>query len=533
MQRRDFLAFLGRTSVSLSAVSVFPWMTACQHSDVSGGKFHLKSLSPSLADGFLTSPSLKHSLVISHTQVINEKGETFGCSNDYIAYLPKNDSNPNDGFLWVNHEYPQELFVSGKFRKDRKNLKDVRKEQRSVGGSLLSYSKDPKSGEWKIDYKSKVNRRYDALTKIPFSGGHKINGKRIATGTMANCAGGVTPWNTFLSCEENYQDFYGEYEFEGDKKVFKAADRYGWRVYTKADPEHYGWVVEIDPVTGRAQKHVSMGRFAHEGATLTTTKDGRPVAYMGDDKADECVYKFIGSKKGSLAKGTLYVALAERGEWVPLTLENPVLKKRFKTETELLTRAREAAHLVGGTKLARPEGIAIDPLTGSVIVSLTNNKKKGNYHGSLYKIEETGNDPDSKTFKADHWIVGGESSGFSCPDNIAFDRNGNLWVTTDISDRSLNRGIYKSFKNNGLFVVPAGGESKRAIQVASAPVEAELTGPCFLPDGTLLISVQHPGNGTKSLDKLTSHWPHGGNSIPRSSVVAIQPVRSSNSEIIQ
>ena len=68
-----------------------------------------------------------------------------------------------------------------------------------------------------------------------------------------------------------------------------------------------------------------------------------------------------------------------------------------------------------------------------------------------------------------------------------------------------------------------GKQKGKAIQVASAPVDAELTGPWFSPDcKTLFLSVQHPGSKSKSLDQLTSNWPDGGNSVPKSSVICLK-----------
>jgi secreted PhoX family phosphatase len=96
-------------------------------------------------------------------------------------------------------------------------------------------------------------------------------------------------------------------------------------------------------------------------------------------------------------------------------------------------------------------------------------------------------------------------------------------VVTDISSDSLNSGIYKTFKNNGAFVMPSEVSSASGgdvCQFASDPVESELTGPYFTPDGkTLFLSVQHPGEESESKDEPTSTWPDGD--IPRPAVVAI------------
>ena len=82
---------------------------------------------------------------------------------------------------------------------------------------------------------------------------------------------------------------------------------------------------------------------------------------------------------------------------------------------------------------------------------------------------------------------------------------------------------YMSFGNNSLYVIPrSGSQAGEVIRVASAPTDAELTGPWFSPDGsTLFLSVQHPGERTKDLRKLTSKWPFDKDGIPKSSVVTI------------
>ena len=113
------------------------------------------------------------------------------------------------------------------------------------------------------------NRRITAKTPIKLNWDYKIKGKSIVMGTLANCSGGITPWQTFLTCEENYDGFYGEtlYDANGEPQ-HKESYYYGWENYYDNPPEHYGWVVEVDPKTGNAQKHIALGRFAHECCTL-------------------------------------------------------------------------------------------------------------------------------------------------------------------------------------------------------------------------------------------------------------------------
>jgi len=106
---------------------------------------------------------------------------------------------------------------------------------------------------------------------------------------------------------------------------------------------------------------------------------------------------------------------------------------------------------------------------------------------------------------------------------MVFDKAGNLWFTSDMSGSLMHQEPYTDFKNNGLFLVPRSGpKAGQVLQVASAPRDAEITGPTFTPDGkTLFLSVQHPGEYSSNLEDLTSHWPDGGTAIPRSAVVAV------------
>ena len=219
----------------------------------------------------------------------------------------------------------------------------------------------------------------------------------------------------------------------------------------------------------------------------------------------------------------LYVAHLESGRWLALDINNPQLKSVFKDQLDILIHAREAAKILGATPLDRPEDIEIDPLTGDILIALTNNKTAGRPFGKILKIREMNNDPSSLQFDHEVYLSGGTDSKFACPDNMAFDKVGNLWITTDISGWSMNKAEYKEFKNNGLFVVLRNGpQAGIPIQVASAPRDAEFTGPVFSPDHkTLFLSVQHPGELTQNLSNPTSHWPHGGKSLPLSSVITL------------
>ncbi|MFZ4714272.1 MAG: PhoX family protein [Bacteriovoracaceae bacterium] len=522
VNRRAFLEFMGRGAALTGLATLSSCALPAKISEKTKNKQMTEDLTgPSNSDDFLTVAGIGWYPLISWGQIINLKKDKFGFNNDFIAYTPINGSN--EGVLWVNHEYPNPIFLHGEKDPFKKSRDQVLTEKANVGGSLIHVKMGTGDNkQYEIVKNSPYNRRIDATTHIPFDHPGKLLKHDFAVGTLANCAGGVTPWGTILTCEENYDDYYGEWDFKNNKKT---ASSLGWDRYFDYSPLHYGWVVEVEPLTGKAIKRISLGRFAHECATVSKSADGKIVVYMGDDHNDEHIYKFISDNNNSLEKGTLYVANLEKGEWLPLKYENSeLLKKNFEGQIEVLIRAREASKLLGATPLDRPEDVEIDPITKNIFISLTDNKPKGNYFGSILKIEEVGGDHGSLRFKSSVFLAGGPETGFACPDNLCFDKKGNLWMTTDISGPEMNQGKYESFKNNGLFFIPMSGvNAGKALQVASAPTDAELTGPCFSPDGkTLFLSVQHPGETSPDIFHVTSRWPsYSEGGIPKPTVICL------------
>ncbi len=499
IDRRQFLKFLGAASLILPA--------GCSNFKINNNPF------PSLKDDLILADGLSYEILIRTGDKINSK-EYFGSNPDFIGLIPMDQKS---ALLWVNHEYINPLFDSGLER----TKENILKERLAVGGSILHLKKI--NEKWKIDTSSHFNRRINAETPFPFSSNEKIAGSNKAIGTLANCSGGVTPWGHILTCEENYDDFFGDLDFKSKK--YLPSNKYGWEKLFPFPPEHYGWVVEINPKTGKGKKLVALGRFCHECATVTQALDGRCVVYSGDDRNDEHLYKFISNKPGSLDEGKLFAADLDKGVWISLDFnEQKILQENFKNQLDVLINARNAAKMLGATELGRPEDIEIDPRTGNIFISLTNNFPKGDYLGSILKIVENNQDPLSLKFSSSTFLTGGEKTGFAAPDNLTFDNLGNLWMATDMTGDLIGKGPYKKFGNNGLFKIPLNGpKAGTIIQMASAPVEAEFTGPCFSPDyKTLFLSVQHPGEKSKSLNKLTSHWPNGGSEIPTSAVITIK-----------
>ncbi|WP_373229434.1 PhoX family phosphatase [Cohnella sp.] len=547
MDRRTFLSYLGTGAAALAAASTGLGVLEGKASAQSPAADHLfgfktnkvsgffEPIAPSKEDLLILPKGFKYDVVAAFDDVINQAGEKFGQGADYNAYFPINGSNTR-GLLVTNHEYTN-IFSLGPITDGKMTPEQIQKDLYYQGMSVIEVFQD-KDGVWKMDTSSKYARRINGFSKFFVTGPAKASAAlEIATvieGTWANCSGGVTLWNTVLSCEENFAD---------------TAEM------TKRNVNHYGWVVEIDPFDGSyLRKHTALGRFNHENTAMGLTKDGRVVVYMGDDKKDACIYKFISKGKFDAAKGrsnsalledgTLYVANLKSGAWIAVTYDavnkalsktsfktpagvkgtREELQKMFQNQADVVTNCHQAALILGGMPTDRPEDIEISPFDNTVFICHTNNDAHGNIHGHLTRIFETDNDLGALSFDFEIFAAGGRQSGFSSPDNLAFDSNGSLWVVTDISTSSHNKGVYKSFMNNGLFVIPTSGPSQGvALQFASGPTDSELTGPYFTPDErTLFLSVQHPGEMTTDLSNPTGLWPHRkGDKIARCGVVAI------------
>ncbi|MBG9655886.1 MAG: PhoX family protein [Bacillota bacterium] len=538
LNRRKFLTYVGTGVGALTVASTglgamvpkaeAKGVEAASHlfgfqKKISGLNF--KPIDPTDKDDLVLPRGYKYDVVAAYGDVINKKGDTFGFNNDFTLYFPIDKDKR--GLLWVNHEYSSDLFVHGARPANGKyTAAQIQKMLYNQGGSIIEVYRD-KEGTWKMDTDSKYARRITGLTPFqltgPAKGSKAVGGATNVQGTFANCSGGMTLWGTVLSAEENFES------------TSKDAG---------LNETHYGWIVEIDPFDPnfKSRKHTALGRFNHENAAVGLTNDNRVVVYMGDDKKDACVYKFISKNKyvksrgkanaDLLEEGTLYVANMGSGKWVPLTIENVQkavkgnadLLKKFQTQADVAVHCHEAALLVGGTPTDRPEDVEISPFDKTVFIAHTNNDKHGNFHGHITRFIEEGDDLGALTFDFEIFAAGGKQSGFSAPDNLTFDSLGNLWTVTDMSSSKLNTGIYTHFANNGMFVIPTIGKNTgEAFQFASAPVEAELTGPSFTPnETTLFLSIQHPGEETEDLNNLTSKWPHRkGDTMPRPGVVAI------------
>ncbi len=213
------------------------------------------------------------------------------------------------------------------------------------------------------------------------------------------------------------------------------------------------------------------------------------------------------------------------------------------TAEEVFVFTRLAGDKAGATKMDRPEDIEPSPRTGKVYVALTNNTNRGksgyaaadepnprnaNKHGHVLELTERRNRADATTFGWSLFLVAGDPedpstyfAGFpkdrvspiSCPDNVAFDPHGNLWISTDGNQLG---------SHDGLFGVAVQGDRRGELkQFLTVPTGAETCGP-LVQDRRVLVAVQHPGEvDGATVDRPASTWPDGPGRIVRPAVVAV------------
>lgn len=510
-------------------------------------------LRPTTVDDIVLPTGYRYNVVTHYGHDLGD-GQTVGFNHDWTGFYPmdmlekgvdtrntyngflKSNLSSTDGLLVVNHEYVNPMFVSG-YTGGAKSADQVAKEKLAVGVSVVRVKRNA-DGTVNYVLDSQYNRSINATTPMLLTGpAAELDGGPNAIGTLGNCSGGATPWGTALSCEENFQDY-----------ATPAPTGNGWEPATYGK-RHYGYVVEIDPFdkASTPRKHTAMGRFRHENVAIRVGADGTVVAYMGDDRNDACVYKFVADRKLTdasdragnmtiLESGKLYVADFQNGRWLLLDYDAQArLRDAKKTDgtpaytsqAEVLASARDAALALSATPTDRPEDIEVNPIDGSVYIAFTNNTAHGNFHGQIVKVVETDDDVAATTFGWSVFAVGGPQSGFSSPDNLGFDAQGNLWMVTDVSSSRLTKGIYKFMGHNSMFFFrTTGADAGVAYLFASGPAEAELTGISWTPDGrTMFLSVQHPGEESKSMTELSSHWPLGGSAMPLPATIAIRGFR--------
>lgn len=504
------------------------------------------------------------------------QAQQFGYNCDYLDIIVT-DRKGTRALLVANHEYTNEGIM---FPPAMSAEEKIRTAWAAHGMSVVELRRKGAGERWTYERTGRLNRRITVDTVFgvdgPAAGSPLLRTAQDPTGTrvrgtLNNCAGGTTPWGTVLSGEENFNQYFFAAGLSAEEKRYGlgAQDSRQWRTVDERwdatknpnEPNRFGWIVEVDPEDPRSTpvKHTAMGRFKHEGATVIVNRDGRVVAYMGDDERFDYVYRFVsrdtyrpgGSKrdrahnKTLLAHGDLSVARFTgdgledgvsdgTGEWLPLTVDGESVVAGMTTE-QVLVYTRLAADKVQPTKMDRPEDVEPNYVNGYVYVACTNNTARtttdepnprtANKDGHVVEMMPTGGDHTASTFAWNLILICGDAasagtyfggytgpvSPISCPDNVAFDSVGNLWVSTDGQPSAIK-------KNDGLFKVPvAGPERGRVQQFLAVPTDAETCGPVVHDrDGSVFVAVQHPGEDG-SWEAQRSYFPDfvGAGGTPR------------------
>ncbi len=354
------------------------------------------------------------------------QAQCFGTNCDGMGVFRVSDDRI---VICINHELPEpgRMFAGWTAAgRERRTLEFVQQNpelvavmQSAVGLCVLEFERV--DGRWRFVADSPLNRRITANTPMemagpaahhPWLGGSETEVGRCL-GTFGNCAANETPWGTYLTAEENTNDFFGNgANAEWDPLLLRANDRFSfrrgpslfrWEVVDErfdhakhpSESMKFGWIVELDPMNPERpiRKRTALGKFRHEGAMTVLNSERRPVVYMGDDAGFEYFYKFVAdrsydpaSPEGTdtlLDTGTLYVARLNddgSGEWLPLVHgSRPELTESndFSSQADIVMRCREAADLVGATPLDRPEDVAVHPRNGRVYLACTQGAQRG------------------------------------------------------------------------------------------------------------------------------------------------------------
>ncbi len=302
--------------------------------------------------------------------------------------------------------------------------------------------------------------------------GQVVSSHLSLAGTELNCAGGPTPWGSWLSCEECFDDHL----------LQKTA-------HFPREQAH-GFVFEVDPLASSLQaprKLPALGKFVHEAAAIDP-RNG--AVYLTEDRRDGLVYRLLPSQPGDLAQGGRFQALAlsgsEQTDTANRDADSQLLRDHWysvhwidlpgqdSSNDDLRLRGRE----LGAARFVRGEGIWFDQ--GELFFSCT---EGGPAHlGQIfhYQSDSGSLNSQSPTGRLRLLVESSADSVLHHADNLCVSPTGSLIVCED-----RDSGC-------GLVLVTTAGDVWRFAQ--HRKTDSELAGACFSPDGkTLFVNIQKPG----------------------------------------
>ena len=356
-----------------------------------------------------------------------EQEQQAGDNHDGINFFPFPGTDGNSrGILAMNHEYINAEYIHNVANFNKPEIAANTKKQLAAHGVSVIEVQRNAAGKWEYVKDSPYNRRITGYTPIAITGPAAGNallqtaadpaGTEVL-GTLNNCGAGQTPWGTYITCEENFNGYFGTETtpftpntLQSRYGISAAGFGYNWHKgdprfdlnVNPNEPNRFGWVVEIDPYApaSKPKKRTALGRFKHENAECVLSKMNKAVVYSGCDERNEYLYKFVStgtynaadktSGANLLDTGILYVARFDAGTvtgdnqgdgvWLPLVHGQNGLTAAngFTDQAEVLIKARQAADRVGATMMDRPEWVAANRTKqGEVFLACTNSSRRG------------------------------------------------------------------------------------------------------------------------------------------------------------
>ena len=495
----------------------------------------------------------------------------------------------NTELLVVNSEYANtKVNLPAEQEGKPISAEDVVRLQNFQGVTVMEVAEGPNGWEVVVDspYNRRIHHRTPMIIQGPAAGHDLMKTDADPTGTQSlgtfnNCGSGRTPWGTYLTCEENFNGYFGATEPTVLEEATVAGySRYG--VSTKIDPGRYnyhnfdprfdisrnpnephraGYIVEIDPSDPGSTpiKHTALGRIKHENAACVVAPDGRVVVYMGDDERGEYMYKWVsrdvytpgGDTSTLLNEGQLHVAKFNddmTGTWIALTPQDTGM-----SPAEIAIFTRIAATEVSATTMDRPEWIAVNPVSVEAYCCLTNNSRRGaldddgnvrtnaagepmvpnapnprevNRYGQIVRWRPHNDDHAASTFDWDLYVMAGNPTVYT---------EGLYAGSANINEGNLfNSPDGMQIDSTGLIWIQTDGDDDNEgdfsgmgnnQMLAGDPVTGEIRRFLTGPNGSEVTGL------TWSADRRTmfvgiqhpgAPFPDGEGSLPRSSIITVK-----------